>query len=89
MIVTHPSHLTRGLMNAAQRAGRGSYFGPVDRVEGPTKTTERPDALTTERPAMGSDQYRDLVQKFCYVGAARAPPPKSTVPAADASSTVS
>ena len=77
-----------GLMSTAQRASRGSYFGPVDRVDGPTKATERPDALTTERPAMGSDQYRDLVQKFCYVGAASSkaapPPPPSTLTAADA-----
>ena len=70
-----------GLMNAAARAGRGSYFGPVDRVQGPTKATERPDQLTTERPAMGSDQYRDLVQKFCYVGAANKVAP-STIPRA-------
>lgn len=72
-----------GLMNTAVRAGRGSYFGPVDRVEGPAKATERPDALTTERPAMGSDQYRDLVQKFCYVGAATRAAP-SAINAADA-----
>lgn len=73
-----------GLMNTNQRASRGSYFGPVDRVEGPAKATERPDSLTTERPAMGSDQYRDLVQKFCYVGAASKAAP-STIPAANAS----
>lgn len=74
-----------GLMNAASRASRGSYFGPVDRVERPSKATERPDALTTERPAMGSDQYRDLVQKFCYVGAASATraAPSTLAPAAD------
>ena len=57
-----------GLMNGAAKPNGGSYFGPVDRVEGPTKTDERPDAITTDRPAMGSDQYKDLVQKFCYVG---------------------
>jgi hypothetical protein len=57
-----------GLMNSTQKAPGGSYFGPVERKEGPAKTDQRPDALTTDRPAMGSDQYRDLVQKFCYVG---------------------
>jgi hypothetical protein len=58
-----------GLMNNTQQLMNGSYFGPIDRTEGPVKADERPDALTTDRPAMGSDQYRDLVQKFCYVGA--------------------
>ncbi|UJO18089.1 Phosphatase 1 regulatory subunit 3A [Fulvia fulva] len=59
-----------GLMNgsAAEQAG-GSYFplGPVERVE-PSKPeiTGRPEAITSDRPAMGSEQYKDLVQKFCY-----------------------
>jgi len=47
----------------------GSYFAPATEqpVEKPqTPTTERPDSLTTDRPAIGSDQYKDLVQKFCY-----------------------
>lgn len=60
------SGLVKGV--SAKTQSNGSYFGPVDRVE-PAKVdakTERPDALTTDRPAMGSDQYRDLVQKFCY-----------------------
>ncbi|KAK5686868.1 hypothetical protein LTR17_026777 [Elasticomyces elasticus] len=56
-----------GLMSNGRKPGTGgSYFGPVDRTAAPTKTDERPDALTTDRPAMGSDQYKDLVQKFCY-----------------------
>ncbi|KAF7187141.1 Protein phosphatase 1 regulatory subunit 3A [Pseudocercospora fuligena] len=59
-----------GLMNgASKQSANGSYFGPLDRTEPPkadVKTTERPDAITTDRPAMGSDQYKDLVQKFCY-----------------------
>jgi hypothetical protein len=60
-----------GLMNSSKKPEpEGSYFGPVDRTEGPVKVDERPDNLTTDRPAMGSDQYRDLVQKFCYVGSA-------------------
>jgi len=64
-----------GLMNSVQKPqSRDSYFGPLERKEGPTKTEERPDAVTTERPAIGSDQYRDLVQKFCYVGSANRSP---------------
>ena len=59
-----------GLMNASQEPSGGSYFGPLERKEGPSKIDERPDALTTGRPAMGSDQYKDLVSKFCYVGSA-------------------
>jgi hypothetical protein len=52
----------------------GSYFGVFDRKE-PAKQVkpERPDNLTTDRPAIGSDQYKDLVQKFCYVGSNRSP----------------
>jgi hypothetical protein len=52
----------------------GSYFGPFDRKE-PAKQvkSERPDHLTTDRPAIGSEQYKDLVQKFCYVGSNRSP----------------
>jgi hypothetical protein len=64
---------TSGLMNGAPKTSGGSYFGPMERV-GPTKTDERPDAITTDRPAMGSDQYKDLVQKFCYVGSANKSP---------------
>jgi len=66
-----------GLMGGAnvRQPASGSYFGVVDRKE-PAKAvtkTERPDHLTTERPAIGSDQYKDLVQKFCYVGSNRSP----------------
>lgn len=68
-----------GLMNGTQKPSSGSYFGPVERIEGPTKTDERPDALTTERPAIGSDQYKDLVQKFCYVGSANKSPATTKV----------
>lgn len=68
-----------GLMNGAQKPNSGSYFGPMDRKEGPTKTDERPDStITMERPAMGSDQYRDLVQKFCYVGSTNKSSPSTT-----------
>ncbi|KAI7601886.1 hypothetical protein KC346_g12602, partial [Hortaea werneckii] len=70
-----------GLMNPAQRQSGGSYFGPLDRKEGPTKADERPDALTTDRPAMGSDQYRDLVQKFCYFTPGSGKGPRSPQPA--------
>lgn len=63
-----------GLMNDPPKRSGGSYFGPIERKEGPSKTDERPDAITTDRPAMGSDQYKDLVQKFCYVGSANKNP---------------
>ncbi|KAK3718124.1 hypothetical protein LTR37_005239 [Vermiconidia calcicola] len=55
-----------GLMKNSLKPATGGYFGPIERIEGPVKATERPDAISTDRPAMGSDQYRDLVQKFCY-----------------------
>lgn len=61
--------------NAAKAQANGGYFGPLDRTvpEKAPVQTERPDAITTDRPAMGSDQYKDLVQKFCYVGSNRSP----------------
>lgn len=68
-----------GLMNGQRKPSGGSYFGPLERKEGPTKADERPDALTTDRPAMGSDQYKDLVQKFCYVGSANKTPTTTKV----------
>jgi hypothetical protein len=69
---------TSGLMNGTAKPNGGSYFGPMERVN-PTKTDERPDAITTDRPAMGSDQYKDLVQKFCYVGSANKTPTATKV----------
>jgi len=59
---------------SSKLAANGSYFGPFDRKE-PAKQvkSERPDHLTTDRPAIGSEQYKDLVQKFCYVGSNRSP----------------
>lgn len=68
-----------GLMNNTQKPRSGSYFAPLERKEGPAKAEERPDSLTTERPAIGSDQYRDLVQKFCYVGSKNPASAKVTV----------
>lgn len=72
-----------GLMNtsATKSQANGSYFGPVDRTE-PARVdakAERPDDITTDRPAMGSEQYKDLVQKFCYVGSARSSPSTTKV----------
>ncbi|KAK5118271.1 hypothetical protein LTR62_002784 [Meristemomyces frigidus] len=56
-----------GLLNGTkQTQAGGSYFAPMDRADIPEQADQRPDSLTTDRPAMGSDQYKDLVQKFCY-----------------------
>ncbi|KAK3676274.1 hypothetical protein LTR78_004025 [Recurvomyces mirabilis] len=77
-----------GLMNTAKPSDAGgSYFAPLERTEVPHKVDQRPDSLSTDRPAMGSDQYRDLVQKFCYFtpGAGKpagSPPNPSTAVAA-------
>ena len=64
-------------MGPVTEPSNGSYFGPIERTEGPVKVDEHPDALTTDRPAMGSDQYKDLVSKFCYVGAPSNAPAKA------------
>ncbi|GAB7360103.1 hypothetical protein MBLNU230_g7867t1 [Neophaeotheca triangularis] len=73
--------LSAALSNAQDKIGRNDpgngavaakldtgYF-TVDHKEAssqPLEPPQRPDSLTTDRPAMGSDQYKDLVQKFCY-----------------------
>nr|POE62275.1 protein phosphatase 1 regulatory subunit 3a [Quercus suber] len=57
-----------GLMNGkGQKVNSGSYFAARDHDGGFGKADERPEALaTTDRPAIGSEQYKDLVSKFCY-----------------------
>ena len=61
-----------GLMHHNMRSvprHNANYFSRVAPAEAKSTTIEEhPDPMTTERPAMGSEQYRDLVQKFCYVG---------------------
>ncbi|THY14806.1 hypothetical protein D6D00_09629 [Aureobasidium pullulans] len=42
------------------------YFSPRTASEIKPVVPERPDAITTDRPAIGSQQYKDLVNKFCY-----------------------
>lgn len=62
------------ITNGAPQKLNDGYFGLQERNEGPLATAkdEKPDfsvsSGSTDRPAMGSAQYRDLVQKFCYVG---------------------
>ncbi|KAF1344520.1 putative phosphatase regulatory subunit-domain-containing protein [Delphinella strobiligena] len=58
-----------GLMHHAQsipRAG-ANYFAQNPPKETKSASPDRPDSMTTDRPAMGSEQYKDLVSKFCYV----------------------
>ncbi|QIX01103.1 hypothetical protein AMS68_006620 [Peltaster fructicola] len=55
-----------GLLGNHEMKSTGSYFGPQERKEGPTTSNNDKPNLGLDRPAMGSDQYRDLVQKFCY-----------------------
>lgn len=57
-----------GLMNASAQRGNGSYFGPLERKAVATTTANDKPEVSSDRPPIGSDQYRDLVQKFCYVG---------------------
>lgn len=66
-----------GLMPHAKSAPRNgaNYFNraPPREVKATTTVQDRPDSMTTDRPAMGSEQYKDLVQKFCYVGSNTSP----------------
>ncbi|KAL1305894.1 hypothetical protein AAFC00_004040 [Neodothiora populina] len=53
-----------------------------------TTIPDRPDSMTTDRPAMGSEQYKDLVQKFCYFtpgGSGKVSPPGSKPAGTDGS----
>lgn len=65
-----------GLMphiHSTPRTG-ANYFNRVAPTEAkPTTADHRPEAMTTDRPAMGSEQYKDLVSKFCYVGSTTSP----------------
>lgn len=52
----------------ATSQAQAHYFSPRTASEVKPVVPERPDAITTDRPAIGSQQYKDLVNKFCYVG---------------------
>ncbi|KAJ9622667.1 hypothetical protein H2203_006317 [Taxawa tesnikishii (nom. ined.)] len=55
-----------GLMGKKAPQSNSGYFNHEVTKQKPTTVAESPIAITTDRPAMGSDQYKDLVQKFCY-----------------------
>ncbi|KAG9984668.1 carbohydrate-binding module family 21 protein, partial [Aureobasidium melanogenum] len=57
-----------GLLPHTQSSSQpqGHYFSPRVASEVKPVVPERPDAITTDRPAIGSQQYKDLVNKFCY-----------------------
>ena len=60
-----------GLMGSQVHKPAMGYFTQSASQEEGAKTEPepaRPDSITTDRPAIGSAQYRDLVSKFCYVG---------------------
>lgn len=59
-----------GLMSGSmQHQPEKGYFAPESSKDvKPEPESARPEALATDRPAMGSAQYKDLVSKFCYVG---------------------
>ncbi|KAI5246636.1 hypothetical protein E4T47_00488 [Aureobasidium subglaciale] len=57
-----------GLLPHTQTSSQADahYFSPRTASEVKQVVPERPDAITTDRPAIGSQQYKDLVNKFCY-----------------------
>ena len=76
-----------GLMNDAPRKQDADYFALQDRKDSPIAAKEeKPDFSVSsggsDRPAMGSAQYRDLVQKFCYVGSSNNKSPSAGVSSA-------
>lgn len=75
-----------GLMNGAPQKPNDGYFGLQERNDSVMSTKdEKPDFSVSnsgagaDRPAMGSAQYRDLVQKFCYVGSSNTRSPTAGV----------
>lgn len=76
--------LSAALNSAQDRLGKTSGLGPVPQTQVSTsasyfasdapdntdsgETTKRPDSLAIEKPEIGSDKYKALVSKFCYVG---------------------
>jgi hypothetical protein len=82
-----------GLMNGAPQKQDDDYFASQDRNDSPIATKdEKPDFSVSgggsDRPAMGSAQYRDLVQKFCYVGSSNNRSPSAGVSSAGVPSRV-
>lgn len=76
-----------GLMNGAPQKPDEGYFSLQERNDSPIAVKdEKPDFSVSsggsDRPAMGSAQYRDLVQKFCYVGSSNARSPSAGVSSA-------
>jgi hypothetical protein len=76
-----------GLMNGAPQKQEIDYFTNQDRNDSPIAVKEeKPDFSVSsggsDRPAMGSAQYRDLVQKFCYVGSSNTRSPSAGVSSA-------
>ena len=76
-----------GLMHGAPQKQEIDYFTNQDRNDSPIAVKEeKPDFSVSsggsDRPAMGSAQYRDLVQKFCYVGSSNTRSPSAGVSSA-------
>lgn len=76
-----------GLMHGAPQKQDDDYFALQNRKDSTVATKEeKPDFSVSsggsDRPAMGSAQYRDLVQKFCYVGSSTNRSPSAGVSSA-------
>ena len=74
-------------MNGVPQKQEVDYFALQDRKDSPIAAKEeKPDFSVSsggsDRPAMGSAQYRDLVQKFCYVGSSNNKSPSAGVSSA-------
>ncbi|KAK4969222.1 hypothetical protein LTR66_011743 [Elasticomyces elasticus] len=67
-----------GMVTTAEKRPETNYFSKDHhKAAQSAKPTDlsKPEALTTsDRPAIGSDQYRDLVQKFCYFTSGKSSP---------------
>ena len=82
-----------GLMYGAPQKQDDDYFALQNRKDSTVAAKEeKPDFSVSsggsDRPAMGSAQYRDLVQKFCYVGSSTSRSPSAGVSSAPAASQV-
>ncbi|QDS74794.1 hypothetical protein FKW77_002105 [Venturia effusa] len=69
---------------AKERVKSGDYFSKPVKIAAPAvqpvdSTDATPSNITSSRPELGSQEYHDLIQKFCYFGS-KGPTPDNTTP---------
>lgn len=63
----------------------GDYFSKPVKAAAPAvqpveATSSIPSNMSSQRPELGSREYHDLIQKFCYFGTSKGPTPENNIP---------